>query len=79
MASPGFLDANGLVGILSILRTTKHPPQLTEHLCHLALAVFGMDVMAEHKVKDLDLVQEHGPLSKVLSGYHKSSEPYLLY
>ncbi|KAG0055270.1 hypothetical protein BGZ89_002404, partial [Linnemannia elongata] len=38
-----------------------------------------LDVMADHKVKDLDRVMEHEPLSAVLSGLRGNSDPYLMY
>ncbi|KAK3804864.1 MAG: hypothetical protein JOS17DRAFT_825986, partial [Linnemannia elongata] len=42
--------------------------QSTEHSYHLTLAVSRiLDVMAEHKVQDLDRVLEHEPLSAILS------------
>ncbi|KAG0041359.1 hypothetical protein BGZ83_001897, partial [Gryganskiella cystojenkinii] len=81
-ASPGFLVSDDLVKILSILRVRLQGThqQSTEHPYHLTLAVSRvLDVMAEHEVKDLDRVQEHEPLSGVLSGLKGSSEPYLMY
>ncbi|KAF9142516.1 hypothetical protein BG015_000801 [Linnemannia schmuckeri] len=38
-----------------------------------------LDVMADHKVQDLDRILEHEPLSVVLSGLEDSSDPYLMY
>lgn len=81
-ASPGFLDADDLIKILSIIRTrlqgTHH--QSTIHAYHLTLAVSRiLDVMAEHNVQDLNRVVEHEPLSAVFSGLKDSSDPYLLY
>ncbi|OAQ28188.1 hypothetical protein K457DRAFT_588568 [Linnemannia elongata AG-77] len=35
--------------------------------------------MAEHKVKDLNRVEDHEPLSGILSGLKDSSDPYLMY
>ncbi|KAG0073849.1 hypothetical protein BGZ90_011247 [Linnemannia elongata] len=80
------LDVNLLQGlvqlVLSLLRTHlegthRHSP---EHLCHLTVAVSRiLDVMADHKVQDLDRVMEHEPLSAVLSGLKGSSNPYLMY
>ncbi|OAQ35049.1 hypothetical protein K457DRAFT_1496074 [Linnemannia elongata AG-77] len=81
-ASPGFLVSDDLIKVLSLLRTHledthQHSP---EHLCHLTLTVSRIfDVMAEHKVQDLDRVMEHEPLSAVLSGLSGSSDPYLMY
>ncbi|KAF9125638.1 hypothetical protein BGW39_007239 [Mortierella sp. 14UC] len=81
-SSSGFLEPNDLVKILGMLRTrlagTHQQP--TEHPYHLTLAISRvLDVMADHKVKDLDRVQEHEPLSGILSGLRNSSDPYLLY
>ncbi|KAG9065468.1 hypothetical protein KI688_001751 [Linnemannia hyalina] len=81
-ASPGYLESDDLVKILKIIRerleSTHH--QSTEHSYHLTLAVSRvLDVMADHKVQDLDRVLQHEPLSAVLSGLKESSDPYLLY
>ncbi|KAF9325241.1 hypothetical protein BGZ91_002505, partial [Linnemannia elongata] len=81
-ASPGYLESDDLVKILGIVREhlkgTHH--QTTEHAYHLTLAVSKiLDVMAEHKVQDLNRVLEHEPLSAVLSGLKDSSDPYLMY
>ncbi|KAG0074749.1 hypothetical protein BGZ90_010485, partial [Linnemannia elongata] len=38
-----------------------------------------LDVMADHKVKDLSRVEEHEPLSGVLSSLSGSWDPYLMY
>ncbi|OAQ22163.1 hypothetical protein K457DRAFT_26347, partial [Linnemannia elongata AG-77] len=67
-ASPGYLESNDLVQILKIIRErlqgTHH--QSIEHSYHLTLAVSRiLDVMADHKVQDLDRVLEHEPLSAV--------------
>ncbi|KAG0371443.1 hypothetical protein BGX24_001665 [Mortierella sp. AD032] len=71
-----------LVKILHILRVRLQDThqQSSVHPFHLTLAVSRLlDVMAEHKVKDLDRVEEHEPLSGVLSGLKASSDPYLMY
>ncbi|KAK5822900.1 hypothetical protein F5H01DRAFT_318859 [Linnemannia elongata] len=71
-----------LVKILRVLRVRLQDThqQSSVHPFHLTLAVSRLlDVMAEHKVKDLDRVQEHEPLSGVLSGLRVSSDPYLMY
>ncbi|KAF9271531.1 hypothetical protein BGZ88_005976, partial [Linnemannia elongata] len=81
-ASPGYLVSDDLVKILGILRVHLQGThqQSTEHSYHLTLAVSRiLDVMADHKVQDLDRVLEHEPLSAVLSGLKHSSDPYLLY
>ncbi|KAF9136037.1 hypothetical protein BGW39_008000 [Mortierella sp. 14UC] len=81
-ASPDFLDADDLVKILSILRIrlAGTDQQLTKHCYHLSQAVAKiLDVMAEHRVQNLDRVLEHEPLSGVLSGLTGSSDPYLMY
>ncbi|KAF9112031.1 hypothetical protein BGX30_007395, partial [Mortierella sp. GBA39] len=54
--------------------------QSSAHPFHLTLALSRLlDVMAEHKVKDLNRVEDHEPLSGVLSGLKGSSDPYLMY
>ncbi|KAF9544039.1 WD_REPEATS_REGION domain-containing protein [Mortierella hygrophila] len=71
-----------LVKILRILRVRLQDThqQSSVHPFHLTLALSRLlDVMAEHKVKDLDRVKEHEPLSGVLSGLKASSDPYLMY
>ncbi|KAG9066999.1 hypothetical protein KI688_012911 [Linnemannia hyalina] len=81
-ASPGFLVSDDLVKVFSLLRTHLEGTHQhsSEHLCHLTLAVSKiLDVMADHKVQDLDRVMEHEPLSGVLSGLRNSSDPYLMY
>ncbi|OAQ35034.1 hypothetical protein K457DRAFT_13604 [Linnemannia elongata AG-77] len=81
-ASPGFLVSGDLIKILSLLRTHLEGTHQhsSEHLCHLTLALSRiLDVMADHKVQDLDRVMEHEPLSAVLSGLRGSSDPYLMY
>ncbi|KAK3824086.1 MAG: hypothetical protein JOS17DRAFT_833528, partial [Linnemannia elongata] len=81
-ASLGYLESDDLVKILKIVRErlkVTHQ-QSTEHSYHLTLAVSRiLDVMAEHKVQDLDRVLEHEPLSAILSELKGSSDPYLLY
>ncbi|KAF9142515.1 hypothetical protein BG015_000800 [Linnemannia schmuckeri] len=81
-ASPKFLVSDDLIKILSMLRTRLQGThqQSSEHSYHVALAVSRvLDVMADHKVQDLDRVLEHEPLSVVLSGLKNSSDPYLMY
>ncbi|KAF9299266.1 hypothetical protein BGZ88_011481 [Linnemannia elongata] len=81
-ASPGFLVSDDLIKVLSLLRTHLEGTHQhsSVHLGHLTLAVSRiLDVMADHKVRDLDRVVEHEPLSAVLSGLKDSSDPYLMY
>ncbi|KAF9272284.1 hypothetical protein BGZ68_002557, partial [Mortierella alpina] len=81
-ASEGYLVADDLVKILSILRVQLQNThqQSTAHLYHLTLALSRLlDVMAEHKVQDVKRVEEHEPLSEILSGLRNSSDPYLMY
>ncbi|KAK5822914.1 hypothetical protein F5H01DRAFT_411123 [Linnemannia elongata] len=71
-----------LVKILRVLRIRLQDThqQSSVHPFHLTLAVSRLlDVMAEHKAKDLDRVEDHEPLSGVLSGLKASSDPYLMY
>ncbi|KAF9151533.1 hypothetical protein BG015_006554 [Linnemannia schmuckeri] len=80
--SAGYLEADDLVKILSILRVRLQEThgQSSEYSYHLTLAVARiLDVMAEHEVKDLDRVVEHEPLSGILSGLKGSSDPYMMY
>ncbi|KAK3823899.1 MAG: WD40-repeat-containing domain protein [Linnemannia elongata] len=81
-ASPGFLVSDDLIKVLSRLRTRLEGTHQhsSEHLCHLTSAVSRiLDVMADHKVQDLDRVMEYEPLSAVLSGLRENSDPYLMY
>ncbi|KAF9536873.1 hypothetical protein EC957_009505, partial [Mortierella hygrophila] len=80
--STGYLVSDDLIKILGILRVHLQGThqQSTEHSHHLTQAVSRiLDVMAEHKVQDLDRVLEHEPLSAVLSGLKDSLDPYLMY
>ncbi|CAO3568102.1 unnamed protein product [Mortierella alpina] len=81
-ASPGYLVADDLIKILSILKTRLQQTnrQSTEHPYYLTLAVSRLlDVMAKHEVKDLDRVEQHEPLGNVLSSLRESSDPFLMY
>lgn len=81
-AKQGYLEADELINILSVLRRRLEVThsQSTKYLYQLALAVSSvLDVMAENKVNDLDRIQEHEPLKYVLSGLQGTSDPYLLY
>ncbi|CAO3567585.1 unnamed protein product [Mortierella alpina] len=81
-ASEGYLVADDLIKILSILRKRLQQTnqQSTSHPFHLTLAVSRLlDVMAKHEVKDLDRVEQHEPLGAVLSSMRGSSDPFLMY
>ncbi|KAF9542815.1 hypothetical protein EC957_001535 [Mortierella hygrophila] len=81
-AKPRYLEAADLINILGILRRRLKAThsQSTTYLYQLTLAVSSvLDVMAEHKVNDLNRIQEHEPLTEVLSGLKGTSDPYLLY
>ncbi|KAF9298709.1 hypothetical protein BGZ88_005181 [Linnemannia elongata] len=81
-SSAGFLVSDDLIKVLSLLkiRLQGTHQQSSEHSYHLTLAVSRiLDVMADHKVQDLDRILEHEPLSEVLSGLKDSSDPYLMY
>ncbi|KAG0276254.1 hypothetical protein BGZ96_003395, partial [Linnemannia gamsii] len=71
-----------LVKVLRILRLRMQDThqQSSLHPFHLTLAVSRvLDVMADHGVEDVSRVEEHEPLSGVLSGLKGSSDPYLMY
>ncbi|KAF8938212.1 hypothetical protein BGZ47_008674 [Haplosporangium gracile] len=71
-----------LVKILRILRVRLQDnyQNSSEYSFHIMLAVARLfDVMAEHKVEDLDRIVEHEPLFGILSGLRGSSDPYLMY
>ncbi|KAG0372337.1 hypothetical protein BGX24_000381 [Mortierella sp. AD032] len=85
-AADDYLQPNDFVQVLAILRTRLQDTHLqtgaSEHPFHLTLAVSRvLDVMAESKVKDLNRVEHHEPLSAVLDVIRESSDPdpYLLY
>ncbi|KAG9061246.1 hypothetical protein KI688_007584 [Linnemannia hyalina] len=81
-APPESLLSDDLVKILRLLRLRLQDThqQSTVHPYHLTLALSRvLDVMADHKVKDLSRVEEHEPLSGVLSSLTGSSDPYLMY
>ncbi|KAG0067556.1 hypothetical protein BGZ89_005934 [Linnemannia elongata] len=81
-ASPGFLDSDDLVNILTpiSIRLQGVHQQSSVHPYHLTLAVSRiLDVMAKLKVEDLDRVSIHEPLSVFLRGMKDSSDPYLMY
>ncbi|KAF9127998.1 hypothetical protein BG015_004422, partial [Linnemannia schmuckeri] len=81
-ASPGFLISDDLIKVLSLFRIRLEVTheQSSGHSYHIALAVSRvLDVMADHKVQDLDRALEREPLAAVLSGLKNSSDPYLMY
>ncbi|KAG0273476.1 hypothetical protein BGZ95_010717 [Linnemannia exigua] len=81
-ASPGFLDSGDLVKILAKLSTSLQGihQQSSLHPYHLTLAVSRvLDVMADHKVQELNRVALHEPLSAVLMVLKGSKDPYLMY
>ncbi|KAG9070423.1 hypothetical protein KI688_007959 [Linnemannia hyalina] len=81
-APPESLLSDDLVKILRLLRLRLQDThqQSTVHPFHLTLALSRvLDVMADHKVKDLSRVEEREPLSGVLSSLTGSSDPYLMY
>ncbi|KAG0298188.1 hypothetical protein BGZ96_001733 [Linnemannia gamsii] len=82
VASPESLISDDLVKILRVLRLRLQDThkQSSVHPYHLTLGVSRLlDVMAEHKVSDLNRVEDHEPLSGVLSGLKDSLDPYLMY
>ncbi|KAK3804796.1 MAG: hypothetical protein JOS17DRAFT_826065, partial [Linnemannia elongata] len=82
VAPPESLVSDDLVKILRVLRICLQDThqQSSVHPFHLTLALSRLfDVMAEHKVKDLNRIEDHEPLSAILSGLKGSSDPYLMY
>ncbi|KAK3810597.1 MAG: hypothetical protein JOS17DRAFT_807433 [Linnemannia elongata] len=82
VAPPESLVSDDLVKIFRVLRISLQDThqQSSAHPFHLTLALSRLvDVMAEHKVKDLNRVEDHEPLSRILSGLKDSSDPYLMY
>ncbi|KAH7056800.1 hypothetical protein BKA57DRAFT_532399 [Linnemannia elongata] len=82
VAPPESLVSDDLVKILRVLRVCLQDThkQSSVHPFHLTLALSRLlDVMAEHKVKDLNRVEDHEPLSGILLGLKDSSDPYLMY
>ncbi|KAF9950436.1 hypothetical protein BGZ70_001385 [Mortierella alpina] len=81
-ASPGFLDPDDLVKILAKLSTslqgTHQQSPLHPYLLTLAVSRV-LDVMADHKVQELNRVALHEPLFAVLSGLRGHTDPYLMY
>ncbi|CAO3565301.1 unnamed protein product [Mortierella alpina] len=81
-SSKGYLVADDLIKILGLLRIRLQQTnkQSTQHSYHLTLAVSRLlDVMTKHEVEDLNRVEEHEPLSAVLSSLQGSSDPFLMY
>ncbi|KAG0315151.1 hypothetical protein BGZ97_008545 [Linnemannia gamsii] len=81
-APPNSLVTDDLVRILGLLRVRLQSThqQTSVHLYHLTLTVSRLlDIMADHKVKDLSRVEEYEPLSGVFSCLSESSDPYLMY
>ncbi|CAO3567942.1 unnamed protein product [Mortierella alpina] len=81
-ACEGCLLDGDQVKIMSIFR--KHlqdtHQQSSDHPYHLTLALSHvLDAMAEHEVKDVDRVEQHVPLGKVLQSLQGSSDPFLMY
>ncbi|KAG0055003.1 hypothetical protein BGZ83_009878 [Gryganskiella cystojenkinii] len=81
-APPYCLQADDLTQILRIVRRQLEDParQNEEYIVHLMLAITTiLVIMADHKIRDLNREQEHGPLLKVLSGLRKHKDPFVKY
>ncbi|KAF9346556.1 hypothetical protein BGX34_003804, partial [Mortierella sp. NVP85] len=81
-ADTGFLDADDLVKILSLLtnRLQNTHQQSTQHIYQLTLAAsYVLDAMADTKVEGLDRETLHEPLSLYLDALKGNTEPYLMY
>jgi len=81
-ADTGFLDADDLVKILSLLtnRLQNTHQQSPQHIYQLTLAAsYVLDAMADTKVEGLDRETLHEPLSLYLDALKGNTEPYLMY
>ncbi|KAG0258590.1 hypothetical protein BGZ95_004925, partial [Linnemannia exigua] len=79
-ASLDYLDPDDLVRILTVLRTRLQATHTQSiHPIVLAWAVSRiLDIMVEgSKVKDLNRVRDHKPLSDLLAEFSSNSNPYL--
>jgi len=81
-ADTGYLDADDLVKILSLLtiRLQNTHQQSPQHIYQLTLAAsYVLDAMADTKVEGLDRETLHEPLSLYLDALKGNTEPYLMY
>jgi len=81
-ADKGYLDADDLVKILSLLTTRLQSThqQSPRHVYQLTLAAsYVLDAMADTKVEGLDRETLHEPLSLYLDALKGNAEPYLMY
>ncbi|KAK3823023.1 MAG: WD40-repeat-containing domain protein [Benniella sp.] len=81
-ADKGYLDADDLVKILSLLTTRLQSThqQSPQHVYQLTLAAsYVLDAMADTKVEGLDREALHEPLSMYLDALKGNAEPYLMY
>ncbi|KAF9903748.1 hypothetical protein EC991_003396 [Linnemannia zychae] len=81
-ASPGYLEADDLRRILSIVRDRLSGTlrQSFDYMFHLTVAISRiLDIMADNKVSGLERVKEHDSLSGVFSELKGGEDPYILY
>ena len=81
-ADTGYLDADDLVKILSLLTTRLQDThqQSPHHMYQLTLAAsYVLDAMADTKVEGLDRQTLHEPLLLYLDALKGNTEPYLMY
>ncbi|KAG0308153.1 hypothetical protein BGZ98_008810 [Dissophora globulifera] len=81
-AAPMCHNHADLVGILDLLKDRldivhKLSSKVPYHLILVVSRV--LQVMEEHKVKDIDRASVHERLSKILSGFKDSTDPYVIY
>ncbi|KAF9122241.1 hypothetical protein BG015_005621, partial [Linnemannia schmuckeri] len=69
------LSVDLLQGIVQLVQVAPPQSLVSDDLVKIML----LDVMAEHKVQDLNRVEDHKLFADVLSGLKGSSDPYLMY
>ncbi|KAG0377429.1 hypothetical protein BGX24_006125 [Mortierella sp. AD032] len=81
-AKHDYLQSDDLARILVVLRTRLQDThqQATKHPYYLTLALSCLlDVMVEGRVQDLSRIEDHAPLSALLSQLMESSDPNIKY
>ena len=81
-SQPGSLRPDDMVQILRSIRWRLEDPaqQCEENSVYLTMAISRLlDFMASQKIQDLNRVQEHGPLLRILTGLKTHKDPFLRY